>query len=193
MAFTIEDEKALRRVQADKLATIAEAGSVIPARLFCNGIEEFWATLAGASINTKEEIETERVAAIWIYPAHFTDDTTGSNKPDSPEVSLDYEYYLFGQYGLEREDETEIPDIWNSQLLKFEDLFITAWLRIKEEFQGTQNIDGIDYAEKFAKAKTTSIVQLEDINDQAICKFVPGIVGFAVKLRETVIYKLRKC
>ena len=190
MAFTKDDEKILRQALATTLEGVSNIGFVIPSRLRFNGIEEFWGTL-DESKETKIDIETSIVAGCWVYPMHFTDDTT-SSPPDSPQVSLDYEMYLFRQYGLERENEDEPDKIFEHQLLKLEDQFVEAWLGIKEEFQGNRNIAGIDSA-RFAKAKTSSIFQPEDIDDEAICRFVPGIVGFAVRLRETVIFKLKEC
>jgi hypothetical protein len=191
MELTAEHELLVRKALAETLAGITELGYVIPSPLYCNDISEFWATLDGENTDTKDEIETQTIAATWLYPLQFVDDfTSGGN--DSPLVRLTYEIYQFRQYGLEREDENQNPDIFNSQVLKQHNRFIAGWLGVKAAFQGNRNIASID-SEIFATAKTTSVVQLELIQNLAVCEFVPGIVGFAVKLQETIELKLRSC
>lgn len=190
MGLEAAQELTIRQALATTIDAIDEAGFVIPAPLYCNGIEEFWGTLDGTAINTKDEIEQGNVAACWIYPLQYSDDLT-SSKPDSPLVNFTYEFYLFRQYGLEREDETATPEIFNSQVLKLHNKFVKAWLDIKTAFQGNRSL-GLDSG-IFVQAITTSIVQPDFIQNQSQCEFVPGVVGFAVKLRETVRYKLVEC
>lgn len=180
----------IRKALAAGVALIPAAGFVIPAPLYCNDIPEFWATLDNSN-DTQNQIELTPIAATWIYPLKFVDDFT-SGKPDSPLVLFSYEMYLFRQYGLEREDESDTPDIFEATVLKQHQLFIKAWLDIKASLQGNRNIAGLD-PDVFATAKTTSIVQTENIQNMAVCQFVPGAVGFAIKLRETVEIKLKAC
>jgi hypothetical protein len=190
MGLDAETELLVRRALAYTLTGIPAAGHVIPAPLYCNDIAEFWGTLAQV-LNTKDDIETSSIAAVWLYPLQFVDDTSVGGA-DSPQIDLTYEFYLFRQYGLEREDENDRPDLFNSELLKSHNLFVRAWLDIKSAFQGNRNIAGLDPA-IFAKAKTTSIVQGEFIQNLDLCEFVPGIVGFTVKLQETVKILLTEC
>lgn len=190
MGITAAQELSIRQALANTVGGIAAAGFVIPTPLYCNGVEDFWATL-DSSVDTKCEIEQTPIAACWIYPLHFVDDFTSGGE-DSPLINLTYEFYLFRQYGLEREDENDPPEIFNSQVLKAHNLFVEAWLETKSEFQGKRSIAGIDPA-VFAKAQTTSIVQPELIQNLAVCEFVPGIVGYAVKMHETVKILLREC
>jgi len=171
----------IRESLADTIATVSQAGFVQPSPLYCNDVTEFWATLDDTK-DTKVEIDTSIVAACWIYPLLF-EDVPDAGCLDKPLIRLTYEFYLFRQYGLTREDESLTPDVFNSKVLANHNLFIAAWLGIKNEFQGRRTITGLT---GFAFVKTTSITQAEDIQNQAICDFVPGIVGFAVRLRETV-------
>jgi hypothetical protein len=192
MAFTAEQQLQILQALTNTVATVPEAGVPIPTPLYCNDISEFWGTFDGDNKDTQEEIETTLIAATWIYPVQPIDDLT-SSKPDSPEVNLTYELYQFRQYGLEREDENEMPDVFNKQILKQHSLFTKGWIDLKAEFQGNRNIDGLDYTNIFAKAQTTSLVFPERIQNLAVCDFVPGIVGFAVRMQETVKFKLREC
>jgi hypothetical protein len=191
MELTPEHELIIRKALADTLASIPELVFIIPSPLYCNDIPEFWATLDGENTDTKDEIETQTIAAAWLYPLQFVDDFS-SGGIDSPLVRLTYEIYQFRQYGLEREDENENPDIFNSQVLKQHNLFVAGWLGIKAALQGNRNIAGVD-PDVFATAKTTSVVQQELIQNLSVCNFVPGAVGFGVKLLETVELKLRSC
>lgn len=187
--MTAAEELQIREKLSESLNTVTSIGEVIPAPLYCNDASDFYATLDSAK-DSKDEIELTPIAACWFYPIGFSDDLT-SSKPDSPLVLLDYELYLFRQYGLQRADETETPDVFDSQMLKLHNQFIEAYLGIKSVFQGNR-LMGLD-TNVFAINQTTSIVHNQDIENKAICKFVPGIVGFAATLRETVKIKLVDC
>lgn len=187
--MTAAEELQIRKALALTIAAIPEAGFVIPAPLYCNDSSDFFATLDNTK-DTKDEIELTDIAACWLYPIRFVDDLS-SSKPDSPLVKLSYEIYLFRQYGLERVDETATPDVFNSQMLKLHNLFIKAFLDIKSAFQGNRNI-GLNTA-IFAINQTTSVYQDQFIDNKAVCKFVPGIIGFAATLSQTVKIKLVDC
>ncbi len=182
-----EHETVIRRQLAEMIANVPEAGFVIPATLYCNDISEFWATLDSAA-DTADEIEMRNIAATWLYPIRFED----SDQTDSPLVSLTYEFYMFRQFGLEREDENDPVDIFNGQILKLHELFIEGYLGIKAEFQRKANIAGLSSAD-FTRRQTTPVVQVENIDDEAFCKFIPGIVGWAVRFEETVEIQMRAC
>ena len=190
MAITKDIELTVREALAETLKAVSSIGHIIPAAHYFNGKEDFWATVNTAN-NTQKEIETTPIEAVWLYPVNFAD-TAGA--ADSPRISLSYEMYLFKQYGLERETESEIPgvDVFNEKVLKLHNEFIEAWLGIKGEFQRTANIAGID-GDEWTERKTNPVVQVEDIANQAICEFIPGIIGFAVRLRETVTLREVDC
>jgi hypothetical protein len=190
MGLEADQELILRQALASQLALIPECGFIIPAPLYCNGIAEFFATLDNSQ-DTKEEIELTPIAAAWLYPLTFLDDFT-SGGLDSPLINFTYEIYLFRQYGLEREDETQPPEVFESMVLKQHNLFVKAWLDIKASFQGNRNIAGLDPS-IFATARTTSLTQLGFIENLSRCQFVPGIVGFTVQLQETIQIKLVAC
>lgn len=179
------NELKVRKSLATTLATVTDAGFIQPSPLYCNDIAEFWATLDAAK-DTKDEIDQTIVPCVWLYPILF-EDVADSGCMDKPLIKLTYEMYLFRQYGLAREDETASPDIFNKTLLANHNLFISAWLGIKEAFQGRRTMDmtGIGLT-GFSSAFTNSVIQTDDIQNQDICQFVNGIVGFSVRLRETV-------
>lgn len=179
------NEIIIRKALAATLATVTDAGFVQPSPLYCNDVAEFWATL-DATKDTKDEIDQTIVPCVWLYPILF-EDVPDAGCLDKPLIRLTYEMYLFRQYGLAREDETATPDVFNATLLANHNLFISAWLGIKNEFQGRRTMDmtGIGLT-GFQSAITTSIVQADDIQNQDVCQFVNGIVGFSVRLKETV-------
>lgn len=184
------EELIVRKALADIVATVPEAGYVIPSARYCSDTSDYWAASDPAKV-TRDSIETALIGSTWIYPVNFIDDFT-SGGHDSPLVKITYELYLFKQYGLMRDDESDTPDVFSSKVLKEHNDFVAAWLGIKSEFQRESTIAGLD-PELFAERKTTPIVQIENIVNQAICEFVPRAVGFAVRLQETVKIKLREC
>lgn len=190
MSLTSANELIIRKALATTAGTVAEAGYIKPAAQYFSGIEEAWATFDQTK-DSRDEIETSLIAATWIYPVNFLDDLT-SGGLDSPLVNLRYEFYLFRQYGVIRADESATPDIFDSKVLVQHNDFIAGWLGLKEAFQGNRNIAGLD-AEEFATVQTTSLVQIDDIANQVICEFIPGIVGYAVRLQTSVRIKLRDC
>ena len=182
-----EHETAIRRHIAAILGGVSDIGYVIPATLYFNDIGEFWATL-DPTADTADEIETKNIAACWFYPVRFSD----SDQTDSPLVQLVYELYLFRQFGLGRVNEDGVGDVFTSQILTLHEKFITAYLGIKAEFQRKANVAGLSDAD-FTRRQTTPVVQVESIDDEAICKFVPGVTGWAVRFEETIEIQMRAC
>lgn len=179
------NEIIIRKALATTLETVTDAGFVQPSPLYCNDVSEFWATLDNSN-DTKDEIDQTIVPCCWLYPILF-EDVPDAGCMDKPLIRLTYEMYLFRQYGLAREDETDTPDVFNSKVLANHNLFVGAWLGIKNAFQGRRTMDmtGIGLT-GFSSAFTNSVVQTDDIQNQDVCQFVNGIVGFSVRLRETV-------
>ncbi len=189
--FGPDEELAVRKALATAAGTVPNTGFVQPSPLYFTGIADFWAT-NDATQNTRDEIDMEPIAGLWIYPQQFTDDFT-SGGVDSPLQNFGYELYLFRQYALDRGDESDTPDLMDAKCLAQHNLFAGAWLNLKAKFQGNRNLDaGLDSA-VFATVKTKSLVQNEFIQNQAPCEFVPGAVGFAVRLQCTVMVKLKAC
>lgn len=172
----------VRKHLAAIVATVPEAGYIKPAAQYFSGIEDFWATVDPTK-DTQDEVEMSLIAGTWIYPVNFTDDATSGTCDGKPLMNFSYEFYLFVQYGLIRADESETPDVFDKKVLVQHNAFIAAWLGIKQEFQRKANIPGLT---GYAKAETGPVVQIEDIASQAVCEFIPGAVGYAVRLRETV-------
>lgn len=187
--LTREQELTIREVLATRINSVSEAGFVRPSAQYFGGREDFWAVVDPD--NAGNEIETSLIAATWIYPVNFVDDITSASA-HSPLINLTYEIYHFTQYGQMREDESDTADVFTEKVLKQHANFITAWLGIKEQFQGNITIAELDPTE-FVVRQTTPVVQVEDMTTQAICEFIPGVVGYDVRLRETVQIRFMEC
>jgi hypothetical protein len=182
MSFTAEHELTIRQALASTVAGVAEAGYVIPAPIFFNDRSDFWQTENPST--SQLAIETTPIAATWVYPLHPVDDPQ-EGTDHSPELDLTYEFYLFRSYAFTRGDESVTPDVFGSKVLAAHNLFTKAWIGIKAAFQGKRNIAGLP-AGMFAVARSTSIVFPEFIENRQPCVFIPGVLGFALKMQETV-------
>lgn len=183
MSLTAENELIIRRAQAVTIGTVPEAGYVIPAPTFFNDLSDFWQTVDPKT--TRDDIETTPIAGTWIYPIGVEDDADDPWSDHSPLVKLTYEFYLFRSYAFTRGDESETPDVFGSKVLAAHNLFTKAWIDIKAAYQGKRNISGLP-ADTFSVARTTSLVFPSFIENRVPCQFIPGVLGFAVKMHETV-------
>ena len=189
MSLDRENELLIRKALADIVGSVPEAGYVIPAARYCNGLEDFWASADLDEKNTRDEIDGALIAATWLYPLSFTDDFTAGICKEKPLVRMVYEIYMFRQYGLMRQDETETPDVFSKKVLVQHNDFVAGWLGVKEAFQREANLGALDDSE-YAEQKTTPVVQIEPIGNQVICEFIPGVIGFAVRLQESLKIRL---
>ena len=172
----------VRKHLATMVGNVPEAGYIKPAAQYFTGSEDFWA-VTDPTKDTQNEVETTLIAGAWIYPVNFTDDALSGTCEGKPLMHFSYEFYLFIGYGLQRADESETPVIFDSKVLVQHNKFIAAWLGIKEEFLRKANIPGLA---GYSRAQTAPVTQTEDIASMAVCEFIPGAIGYAVRLRETV-------
>jgi hypothetical protein len=182
MSLTADNELIVRKALADSIATVTEAGYVVPAPVFFNDRSDFWSTVDPKT--TRNDIETSAIAATWLYPLEIEDDPL-EGSDHSPLVKLTYEFDLFRSYAYTRGDESETPDVFGSEVLDAHNKFTKAWIDIKAAFQGKRNIANLP-PNVFAIARTTSLVFPEFIQNRVNCLFIPGVQGFAVKMQETV-------
>lgn len=182
MSLTAENELVIRKALDETIAGVTEAGYIVPAPIFFNDTADFWATVDPKT--TQNDIETTPIAALWIYPLQPADNPE-EGSDHSPLVDLTYEFYLFRSYAFTRADESDTPDIFGAAVLAAHNLFTKAWIDIKAAFQGKRNIAGLP-PDVFAIARTTSLVFPEFIENRVPCQFIPGVLGFAVKMQETV-------
>jgi hypothetical protein len=189
MSLTAENELVVRRALADSVGGVTAAGFAIPAPMFFNDTADFWATVDPKT--TRKDIETTPIAACWLYPLQPVDDPI-EGSDHSPLVHLTYEFYLFRSYAYTRSDETETPDIFGSEVLAAHNLFTKAWIEIKAAFQGKRNIAGLPDG-VFSVARTTSLVFPDFIVNRGPCLFIPGVLGFSVKMRETAELMEAQC
>lgn len=183
MSISPEQEITLRKVLAAKVAEVPEAGYVLPTPNIFAGKSDFWAQ-CDPTKTSQSDIEKTLINATWIYFLGFVDDPANGHN-DAPLVKVTYEFYVFQQYAQIRQDETIVADPVDAKMLKKYNDFVGAVLKLREEFQGTREIAELDQAEFFIK-QTTSLIQPEFINNRSVCTFVPGVLGFSVRLRETV-------
>jgi hypothetical protein len=191
MSLTDTQELAVTKATADKVATVAAAGYVLPAPLYFNSRAEFWATVDGVAVNTQKLIDRTIVKACWIYLLDFTDSPVYGGE-DEPMIELLYEFYLFHQYDYTRADESLTPDAFNQQLLASHNEFKSALLGIRSAFLGRKNIAALDPA-VFTTKETTSVVQKQFIQNRVPCEFIPDVAGHVTRLQEKVRVELVQC
>jgi hypothetical protein len=186
MSLTPENELTIRRKIADKAGSVEHIGFVLPAPVDFADKEDFWATVAPK--DTREALETTPVKFCAIYPLQSED--VPENGQSEPLILLTYEFYLFHERTSARKDESAVPDVFNKKLLKTHSDFVAAWLDLRTEFLGRQQLN---LGAEFAVAQTNSLRQPDEIRNNAKCEFVPGIRGFEVRLRLDAKILLKEC
>lgn len=185
-----DDELLIRRfLGVNKIESVANTGRVIPAPVYFNDKEDYWATVGSVSYNTQPAIEGEAIKYTCFYLKNIVK-LAGTD--DSPLLGLVYEIEIFHQYELERADENVTPDAFNKKMLKSHNEFIAACLDLTSEFFGIRNIGVLDTAE-YAVQQTTNLVQTQFIENKAITDFIPGVRGHKARFDETVRVQLIPC
>ncbi len=170
MSLTPENEIIVRKAAIDRLNTIANVGYVLPAPIYFVDKADFFNQISGLTLTTQKAIETQTVKFCAFYPLQFV---------ETEAVEIVYEVYLFAESSLEREDETSTPDGFLKQLLKNHSDFIAGWLGIRNEFENSQTIGGLD---GFSVNQFASISQAEFISHNELCEFVTDVRGYAAKM-----------
>lgn len=186
MSLTPENELTVRRKLADKSASVPTIGFVLPAPIYFADKSDFWATVA--PLDTRTELETTPAKFCAIYPLAFED--VPENRQDEPLIKFTYEFYLFHERTLERADESAAPDGFSKKLLKTHSDFVAAWLDLRAEFLGVQQLN---LGPEFSIAKTNSLTQRDEINNKAKCEFIPDIKGFEVRMQIVATILLKEC
>lgn len=187
---TLSAEENLQIIKhlADKCAAVPECGFVLPAPIFFNDKEDFHAQIRSIALNTRKAIETAEIAFCSISFLRFEDEDT-----EASDTNFSYEFYVFRQYGLERSDESVTPDAFLKRMLKSYQNFLAAILGLRAEFAGENPIPDLD-EERFAEALTKSLVQDEFVSEgNTVCKYIPGVRGFAAELTGTIEITMREC
>lgn len=186
-----DDELTTRKFLAENIIAPVTpiGGRVIPAPIYFNDKEDYWATVESLSLTTQDEIEKEHVLFCCLYFVSFVD---MEGPPDSPLFGMLYELYIFSQYDSTRTDENVSPDAFNKKMLLRHNAFVKFCLDLKEAFQGNRNLGLFDPA-VYATQRTTSLVQSERVQNKTLTEFVPGITGHLAKFQETVQFKLVAC
>jgi hypothetical protein len=185
------DELTIRKfLSEDIIAPVMPAGGrVIPAPIYFNDKEDYWATIETVSYSTQPEIEKAHIMFCCLYFVNFVDI---QGPPDSPLFGLLYELYVFSQYDATRSDENVSPDEFNKRMLLKHNEFVACCLNLKEAFQGRRTIGVLDEA-VYATRLTTSLVQTERAQNKVQTEFVPGINGHLAKFQETVQLQFVAC
>lgn len=186
-----EDEVTIRKFLAEEVIApvMPTGGRVIPAPIYFNDKEDYWATIETVSFTTQPEIEKAHVMFCSLYFVNFVDI---EGPTDSPLFGMIYELYVFSQYDATRSDENVSPDEFNKRMLLKHNEFVACCLKLKEAFQGQRTIGALDAA-VYATRRTTSLVQSERVQNKVQTEFVPGINGHLAKFQETVQLKLVAC
>lgn len=187
MSFSPENELTVRRKLSEKTGTVSEIGFVLPGAIYYADKDDFWAAVAPKQ--TRAELETTPVKFCAIYPLEFED--LPENRQDEPATDFGYEFYLFHERTQTRVDESSASgDAFNKKLLKSHSDFVAAWINLRSEFFGRQQLN---LGDDFAVAQTNSLRQVEKINNNGRCEFVPGIKGFQVRLQLAARILLKEC
>lgn len=185
------DELIIRKHLAEQLIAPAlpTGGRVIPAPIYFNDKEDYWATIEEVSYTTQPEIEQAQIIFCSLYFVNFID---LEGKPDSPLVGLLYELHLFCEYDSTRLDETDTPDEFDKKMLLRHNAFVACCLNLKEAFQGNRNIPGLTPGD-YVVSRTTSLTQTERIQNRVPTEFVPGVRGHLAKFQEEVQVQFTDC
>ena len=187
-----EDEVTIREFLSENIIApvMPSGGRVVPAPIYFNDKEDYWATIESVSYVTQPDLEkTGHVMFCCFYFVNFVD--LGGPK-HSPLIGLLYELHLFSQYDATRSDENVSPDAFNKKMLLKHNEFVACCLDLKEAFQGDRNI-GPTLSADYAVKRTTSLVQSERTQNRIQTEFVPGINGHLAKFQETVQLQLVAC
>lgn len=185
------DELDIRKYICESIIAPAmpSQGRVIPAPIYFNDKEDYWATIETVSYTTQEELEKEHVMFCSIYFVNFVDLAPPKH---APLTGLIYELHVFSQYDAERSDENVSADAFNKKMLLRHNEFVACCLNLKEAFQGDRSL-GLFDAGVYATQKTTSLVQSERAQNRVPTEFVPGITGHLAKFQETVQLQTAAC
>ncbi len=185
------DELLIRKFLCEDIIApvMPSGGRVIPAPIYFNDKEDYWATIETVSYATQPDIEKAHIMFCCLYFVNFVDLAPPAH---SPLVGALYELYLFSQYDATRSDENISPDAFNKKMLLKHNEFIACCLDLKEAFQGFRNT-GLTLSANYIVNRTTSLVQSERVQNKIQTEFVPGVNGHLAKFQETVQLQLEPC
>lgn len=173
---------------SEALATAAALATnvdwVIPSPFGFQNKADFWAAYDDAN-NTKTEIETTLIRALWFRYLNFEDE--GNTDEDAREIegplrTLIFEGTLFNELKpFQRLDETVTPDAFNKTILKTNHEHVTALMSIVGQFQGVISIPALAPS-SFAVAETITPAQLDNSQFNVACDYIPGCFGDQTKI-----------
>lgn len=185
------DELQIRKALCENIIApvMPVGGRVIPAPIYFNDYEDYWATIEAVSYSSQAELDAAHIMFCSLYFVNFVDI---EGPPDSPLFGLLYELYVFSQYDPTRVDENISPDAFNKKMLLRHNEFVACCLNLKEAFQGNRNL-GLSLSEDYSVQRTTSLVQSERVQNKIQTDFIPGVNGHLAKFQETVQLKRVAC
>ena len=181
MGLTSDNELAIRKALAVKIAVVPESGAVIPAPVFFADRGDFWAQINALAVNTQKQIETANLAFCSISLLKRVD-SIKEGCADNPFIRLTYNFYFFRGYAAERADESVAPDEFLRRNLKSYNTFVKAVLDCWTQFIGIQAIGGLPSG---VEANSNPLTQAEFINELEKCRYVRRgeVEGHAVNLQ----------
>ena len=188
MSITGPNILTIAEVLAD-MASVSTVDYVIPSPFRFTGKANFWSSI-DAIKDTKPEIETALIRAIWIRYLRF-EDVAGENENaqevEGPVKQLIYELTVFAESSFERLDETVPLDSFDKLVSKTNHEHVTAIMELCGVFQGANPISGLS---EFAVAETVALTQTENTQYEVACDFVPDATGDQTKLEARVNIQL---
>jgi len=144
-------------------------------------------TVVSTDRDTQDKMDAIDVAAVWCFFRGWSD-VPGSPE-DSPIKYFNYDLVFFKQKDRERLDEN---DTFEKTILKNYNDIITAVFNLQYELQGSRNLGVLDPA-RYAIQETTSLIVQQELEYEAQCEFIPGILGYRIVLREAIRVQLVEC
>lgn len=184
MSFTSDDELAIRKALANKIAIVPEAGAIIPAPVFFADRSDFWAQINSLAIIAQKQIETTNLAFCCISLLKRVD-SIKEGCSDNPFIRLTYNFHFFRGYAEERSDESITPDEFLRRNLKSYNTFVRAVLDCWTQFLGVQAISGLPDG---VEANSNSLEQAEFIDELGKCRYIRrgDVEGHSVNLQSVV-------
>lgn len=167
----------------DALVTGRSLGSPV----YFENIQDYWTTYE--DYDTQDEIELNNIKMAVLRFGSFTDDP--ATPADSPLTTYNYSVYLFSQYDVMREDESDMPDPIKRRQLKVYNDFIATIMRFKTQFQGILPIPGL--GSDFTVKETMPVTVEERVQERVECLYIPRVVGFSIVLGLPTRIQLREC
>jgi hypothetical protein len=168
----------------DKCALASGVDYVFPTSTRFRSKADYWA-FVNASNNTRREIETTAINAVWIDLVRFTD----SNNFAEPFVkTLSFVLTVFTESTFERLDETATPDAFNAKVALTDHAHNISVYALQSEFTNDDEIDLNDA--DLADCHTDRLTQIDNTQREVLSEHVPDAIGSITRLECNLLVRI---